>query len=108
MNLERHRQVIERIKAEPVNWGQYIWHSPCGTRHCYAGWAEVLAKGKDWKLPEIWLDVFRANAEAIEEAVSQVIQDAREWLELTEAEADYLFRAIRTLEELEEYAGEER
>jgi hypothetical protein len=81
MNRELHERVIAQIKAHPETWDQSVWHSSCGTKHCYAGWAQILGGGQ-------------ANEGTARE-------DAIQLLGLTKAEADYLFWLWRTVDELE-------
>jgi len=35
--------VLRQITEHPESWRQEAWHSDCGTVHCCAGWAVVLA-----------------------------------------------------------------
>jgi len=79
MNTENFQRVLEKIEACPAEWDQGSWH--CGTKHCFAGWAQILS-GKP------------AN-----DATARV--DAREWLGLTRYEADYFFSMVRTLEDFQ-------
>jgi uncharacterized protein YjbI with pentapeptide repeats len=37
--------VLRQITEHPETWDQEVWHSDCGTAHCCAGWAVVLAGG---------------------------------------------------------------
>jgi uncharacterized protein YjbI with pentapeptide repeats len=37
-------RVLAQIKAHPETHDQSEWHSDCGTKHCVAGWACVLAE----------------------------------------------------------------
>ena len=77
-NQERHDAIMAKIDANPSCWDQTSWH--CGTAHCYAGHAQIMA-GKP------------ADDDAAR-------RDARQWLGLTRAQADYLFDPDRALEEL--------
>jgi len=43
--------VLRQITEHPDTWDQGVWHSECGTAHCCAGWAVVLA-GKAGKAAE--------------------------------------------------------
>src|SRR5690606_3904822 len=36
-------RVLDQIELHPNTHDQAVWHSECGTRHCCAGWAVVLA-----------------------------------------------------------------
>ena len=77
MNQENYDAVIAKITENPACWDQTEWH--CGTTHCFAGWAQILS-GR------------QADG-------STTRRDARKWLELTLAEADYLFDAKRTIKD---------
>ncbi len=39
---ELPRKIVAQIEAHPETWDQGSWHSPCGTKHCIAGWAVQL------------------------------------------------------------------
>lgn len=79
MNIENFRVVLGHIKANPNSWDQTTWH--CGTTHCFAGWAQILA-GK-----------------AAHDGNTR--RDARLFLGLNRADADYLFASERTLGDFE-------
>ena len=36
-------RVLEQITGHPESLGMDYWHSDCGTKHCFAGWAVALA-----------------------------------------------------------------
>ena len=78
MNIERHNAIIAKIEANPQCWDQTTWH--CGTAHCYAGHAQIES--------------------GVKPNVDTVRHDARIWLNLSRAEADYLFEGDRSLAEL--------
>ena len=78
-NIENCKLVLQKIKENPDQWNQGDWH--CGTSHCFAGWAQILA-GKE------------AND-------GTARRDARIFLGLNRHEADYYFSAYRTLDDLE-------
>ncbi|MDE2000739.1 MAG: hypothetical protein KGI52_17635 [Burkholderiales bacterium] len=79
-NLERIKAILDHIEAHPETWNQRNWH--CGTTHCFAGHAQLAAG-------------MLANDKTVR-------ADAREWLSLTRAEADYYFARARTLDQLRE------
>jgi len=39
---ELPRKIVAQIEEHPETWDQGTWHSPCGTKHCIAGWAVQL------------------------------------------------------------------
>lgn len=45
------KKVLDQIETHPETHDQGVWHSDCGTRHCCAGWACILA-GYDGGLAE--------------------------------------------------------
>jgi hypothetical protein len=78
------KTAVNQILAHPETWDQSNWHSPCGTKHCIAGWCQILA-GKP------------ANDDTAKE-------DAMEALGLNEEEANTLFRASTSLPEIYYFA----
>jgi hypothetical protein len=43
MNTELFDRVLAHIEAHPHMWDQnVVWHSTCGTRHCFAGFVEII------------------------------------------------------------------
>ncbi len=83
MHKENFKLVIDKIKSCPETWYQGAWHRSCGTQHCFAGWAQIL-KGT-------------------QPMVRHVRQDARQFLQLTYTEANYLFESSRTLGDFENF-----
>jgi len=79
-DIENCKKVIEIIESQPNSWDQKNWHSECGTKHCVAGWAQILANK----------EVSNMYAR----------RDARIFLKLTVKEANYFFDMHRTLEEI--------
>ena len=77
MNKENFAKVLQQIESHPETWEQTRWH--CGTKHCLAGWAQILS-GK-------------------EPNDNTVRRDARAFLDLSMAEADYLFDSWCSVEE---------
>lgn len=75
MNVENFKKVLAQIEAHPETWDQTHWH--CGTKHCFAGHAQNLARGIVW--------------------TGRTFGDARNYLGLTDNEAGYLFNIWRTL-----------
>jgi hypothetical protein len=86
MNRENFQKVLDQIQSHPETWKQSSWH--CGTTHCFAGWAQILAG----KSPD----------------EDTVRRDARMFLELSLADADYLFAPHRPLSDFREYLATNR
>lgn len=111
MNLTRYRRIIRDIVAHPESHKQESWH--CGTSHCVAGHAHFhaigykTAVGKDWdKLRErVGSLVHRFVTHRFAQfRPTGAYSVAKDWLKLTESEADWLFNHGRTLAELREVA----
>ena len=79
------KTAINRILADPASWDQASWHSACGTRHCLAGWCQILG-GRPAKSSE-------ARA------------DATELLGISLSEADALFRPTCGIGEMHAFAA---
>lgn len=85
MNQARYQRVLDQITNHPETWDQTDWHSPCETKHCVAGWAQIMS-GQP-------ASIARARA------------DANLWLDLTHKETEWLFDAERTMAELVDFTG---
>ncbi len=81
--LELLKAAINQIIAHPATWEQSTWHSDCGTRHCLAGWCQILG-GR-----------VMSSAEAE--------HDARDMLQLSNLAATWLFAGYRTLPEIYDF-----
>lgn len=79
MNRINFKRVLDAIKADPDSWNQSVWH--CGTVHCFAGHAQILAGHPVSPAKTRW--------------------QAIEFLEIDDYESDYLFNGRRTLEDFE-------
>lgn len=86
------RAVVNHIIDDPESWDQVEYHSWCGTKHCIAGWAQVLG-GADVSSGE-WRMSLSLDASS----------DAMKFLELTSDEACWLFSYDRTFDEIHEFA----
>jgi hypothetical protein len=85
MNKENFKKVLDHIEAHPETWDQATWH--CGTSHCFAGWAQIMSgKEADQKT---------------------VVGDAREWLDLSSADAAWFFRGDAKLQDFRNALSEE-
>jgi len=81
MNKENLKAVIDHIKAHPETWDQQTYH--CGSTHCLAGHAQIMS--------------------GMPENNNCAHRDAREWLGLSDDEADRLFNGNNTIPDLEEF-----
>jgi hypothetical protein len=76
---------VNQILAHPKTWNQSVWHSPCRTKHCIAGWCQILS----------------GNPEDDNYTVRDAAQTA---LGISHEEAFYLFRSDCTLTEIYNFA----
>ena len=81
MNKKHFKKILKKIKKYPESWNQRSYH--CGTAHCIAGHAQI-EMGK----PPLDRDAR---------------SDAREYLDLSFAEADYIFAIPRTIEDFDKF-----
>ena len=101
MNLENYKRVLAQIEAQPETWDQWSWHtpawrSPCGTAHCFAGWSEIFATGAD---------PAKMDGDAWTHAnICTTKERAIEYLGITTAQANWLFRTDRTLDDFRRVA----
>jgi hypothetical protein len=92
MNKERIQAIIDRIKADPQCHVQDTWHTgvsakhPCGMAHCLGGWAQIDS-GKP-------IDG------------TNVVKDARKWLQISHDDANWLFDRYRTIAEFEAFVSD--
>lgn len=95
VNVELLQKTLDTIKANPQHWNQRHWH--CGTSHCFAGFAELLANG----LPvETSLDEIERLKITRKLGMSTPIE-AERLLGITDEDGDVLFYGHNTLKELE-------
>jgi hypothetical protein len=95
---QRLLQTLEMVKANPQHWDQTHWH--CGTSHCFAGFVHLLQK----ELPvdtsdDLMIKIFYTSE-------GRFRNTAKDWLGLTEEEADNLFYSFNTIEDLERIVAE--
>lgn len=90
-NLEKLKELHERITTKPENWDQECWaqQKECGTSYCMAGWACVLdGQVIDWPKnvePGEWVEALHlVTGQDIDEA-------ARDILGLDQDDSDRLF-----------------
>lgn len=114
MNIPLLRKVMEHITAHPEEYDQreYAVRTECGTKHCIAGWAVVLADNPEINYPDVlyvWdhrtaTDFsWRARLGSIGQPWSR---RAEEVLGLTWGQGVYLFHERRTLDEIWSFVEE--
>ena len=119
-NMDRINQVFNRITDENLYMSRWAKKdgtdspedNPCGTSFCFAGHATV-AGGKKlawypiYKMDEHWNDTDEIEGwDAAETTDGQAVEQfAKEWLELTWAQASHIFYAteIYTVDELRQH-----
>lgn len=84
MRWDRYIAIIGRITQKPKVWNQGRYHSHCGTAHCVAGHAQIDA-GKRMR----WLNAWEVGMT---------------WLDIDDRQAQHVFDACRTLDELQHLA----
>ena len=79
MNVKNYKMVLDQIEKHPETWYQGSWHycHTCETKHCFAGWAQLLAGENE----------SRMNA----------FCDAVIFLDVTDEQANFLFNPNRTV-----------
>lgn len=83
MNIKNYERVLDQIMQHSETWNQSSWHNECGTKHCFAGWAQVLSGN-------------RICGDTVE-------IDAGKWLQLNERQARYLYNPDRTVEDFQQF-----
>lgn len=101
--------VLAKIEADPKSWDQGYWF--CGTAACFAGHACLLSGDKPIFEEEENEDgdiVVDDRAEYVDVAgVSEYVSDrAGALLGISEAQADVLFDASNSLEDLQRFVGQ--
>ena len=86
MNRKRMQAVIDQIEAHPETWDQGSWR--CGSKACFAGWAENHAK---------------REAPAFYDAIWSTRMVAIHWLALADWEANWLFASSRKLGDFKQF-----
>lgn len=90
MNIERFKQVLEMIEANPEHWNQSHYH--CDTSHCFAGFCDLVEQG----LPA---STDQESHELYNLRYSSCAERAKSFLEINEGEAGFLFACCRTLDD---------
>lgn len=98
VNVELLQKTLDAIKANPQHWNQSHWH--CGTSHCFAGFAELIAHGLPIETDET---VLLEDREFCNPGSGWLTSEhATKLLGISDDDAETLFTSYRTLEELEE------
>jgi hypothetical protein len=99
MNKENLNKILDIIKADPSSWNQRRYH--CGTAHCLAGHAELLAGYTHVKYV---IKIVVGNEGALYfDSDELTTLRARRFLDLNRMEASFLFRSYRTFEDFESF-----
>ena len=91
MNIERLEQVAAAIEANMTDYDQSRWLHPCGTPACIAGWAAHLSLQEGETLREQGAICHAFVERGAFKGFDTVENRAREWLDLTAAEAHAMF-----------------
>ena len=78
------KTAVNQILRHPDTWDQATWHSECGTKHCIAGWCQILSGNKV--------------------SACDAMRDARAALDISSADACWLFSGARSLGEIYHFA----
>lgn len=95
VNVELLQKTLDAIKANPKHWNQKSWH--CGTSHCFAGFAELIANGLPVKTS---FDEIKKLKTTRKLAMSTFIE-AERLLGISDEDSDVLFYGYNTLPQLE-------
>lgn len=96
MNRELFSKILDRIKADPETWNQKAWacrKPDCGTAYCFAG---HIAADMGFRVKDTGGCFDRDGHYA-----GYVADIAREALDITEDEDEWLFAQSRTLADFE-------
>ena len=94
VNVELLQKTLDTIKANPKHWNQRYWH--CGTSHCLAGFAELLANNLSVETSEE-----QVRALKLSELRCSTREYAEELLGISDEDSDVLFYEHNTLKQLE-------
>lgn len=95
VNVELLQKTLDAIKANPKHWNQKFWH--CGTSHCFAGFAELIANGLPVKTS---FDEIKKLKTTRKLGMLTFIE-AERLLGISDEDSDVLFCGYNTLEQLE-------
>ena len=94
--VERLRTVLRTIEKNPQHWDQGYFHSPCGTSHCFAGFAAMFAIGLKQA----------TNADIQEKSDLSTAEIAEKWLGIEEWSGRNLFYYDNTIDDLRSIVNE--
>ncbi len=101
MRKDRLDEILDHVEREPHTWSQRAYHSDCGTAHCVAGHAQLRMRagqgGGRLSPTGMFLEGDGGHAGAY--------ADATAWLDVTPAQANYLFHPSRTLPEMRRFSA---
>jgi hypothetical protein len=102
---ERLAQTLLDVATNPQHWNQKHWH--CGTSHCFAGFAQLRARGLEFGIAAGTeaLHVLCETDGHVKHRDISVSDDAMKYLGLTIKQADALFCATNKLEDIVEVIG---
>lgn len=100
-NIPLLRSILQQIDRDPSSWDQTAWgvRTDCGTAYCIAGHACVMTnRHVRWEQDKYDLSVFYAQFTVDGRDIEDAASDA---LGLTQREADLLFDAYRSREQIQ-------
>ena len=100
VNVDLLTQTREAIKANPKHWDQRFWH--CGTLHCVAGFAELIAKGLPF---DTSAEDLKKDKEFYDDSWNTA-DNARVLLGISLYDATSLFAGGNTLEDIEKMVSQ--
>ncbi len=95
INVELLQKTLDTIKANPQHWNQRYWH--CGTSHCFAGFAELIANNLPIEINNEQVGAFKLDRK-LQLGTGEY---AEELLGISNHDGDTLFYGYNTLEVLE-------
>lgn len=105
LNRELMQKTMDQILLHPETWNQSVWHSDCGTSHCFAGWAQNILVGRQIKNKGMhMIEELKPNAKSWSGQEYYDIQiGMAEELGLTEDLSNLLFNEDNGIVELHTY-----
>lgn len=105
-NTELLQRTLAHIEAHPDQWDQTMWatKTECGTAYCFAGWTVAIARPD--AVPVFEDDCFSTCEVSVDGARVYIDELAIKLLGLSAGDADELFHASNTIEELREMVAD--